>query len=775
MKPLLFLLWETGLALSLLSSTAQAQGAVFLPEFALSPQGSFLEDATEDQYLTYRYEDQASRMTRSDEDGDSGWDAWGTWSDCSRTCGGGASYSLRRCLNGGNCEGKNIRYRTCSNLDCPIEAGDFRTQQCSAHNDIRYQGVAYEWVPVPYDPSAPCALRCQARGLSLTVELAPKVLDGTRCRADALDMCISGVCQEVGCDRQLGSGTREDSCGVCAGDGSTCRLVRGQALPHISPEEPVKTVLEVPMGSRSLRVSAKGPDLIIIEAQSLQGLREEHSLVSPGSYLIGNTTVDYQRGTDRQTLRTQGPLKADFFIKVKYAAPRDTVIQFLFYKPIRYQWRETEFFPCSVTCGGGYQLNSAECTDIRSSQVLPEHHCNSYPENTKPTPKLKECNMDPCPESDGFKEVMPYDHFQPLPRWEQGPWTECSVSCGESAGLQERSVVCVEDDAHGQITQVDEWKCTHSPRPITQQSCNSFTCPQWVAMEWSQCTVTCGRGLRYRVVLCIDHRGQHTGGCKAPLKPHIKEDCLVPVACHKPRESVPVEAKLPWLKQAQELEEQRTATEEPTFIPGPWSPCSATCGPGVQTRELKCRVLLSFTQTEVDLPEDECGNNRPQLERPCDLGHCTVGPGFSPGLPDPPGPGLHTRGAEPHHWDYRGFTTCSASCAAGRQTAEVRCVSRERGEEVSESLCDPFSRPPAMARVCNPEPCPPRSASNTSHYPLPPGLARPVFTFHSVSDQRQTLSDSDCRLCLTYIIVYPGVSVCVGSCALCMCAFIQVC
>nr|XP_029503622.1 ADAMTS-like protein 3 [Oncorhynchus nerka] len=92
------------------------------------------------------------------------------------------------------------------------------------------------------------------------------------------------------------------------------------------------------------------------------------------------------------------------------------MVQFLFYQPIRYQWRETDFFPCSVTCGGGYQLNSAECTDIRSSQVLPEHHCNSYPENTKPTPKLKECNMDLCPESDGFIEVMPYDHFQPLPR-----------------------------------------------------------------------------------------------------------------------------------------------------------------------------------------------------------------------------------------------------------------------------------------------------------------------------------------------------------------------
>uniref|UniRef100_A0A3B4GUV9 ADAMTS-like 3 n=1 Tax=Pundamilia nyererei TaxID=303518 RepID=A0A3B4GUV9_9CICH len=135
------------------------------------------------------------RMTRSDEDREIGWDAWGAWSDCSRTCGGGASYSLRRCLNGGSCEGKNIRYRTCSNTDCPAESGDFRAQQCSAHNDIKYQGVTYEWVPAPYDPTAPCALRCQAKGRSLTVELAPKVLDGTRCRADAFDMCISGVCQ----------------------------------------------------------------------------------------------------------------------------------------------------------------------------------------------------------------------------------------------------------------------------------------------------------------------------------------------------------------------------------------------------------------------------------------------------------------------------------------------------------------------------------------------------------------------------------------------------
>ncbi|KAM9408330.1 ADAMTS-like protein 3, partial [Pholidichthys leucotaenia] len=715
------------------------QSAVFLPEFALSPQGSFMEDTTEDQFLTYRYDDQVSRTTRSDGNRDFGWDAWGPWSDCSRTCGGGASYSLRRCLIGGNCEGKNIRYRTCSNKDCPPESGDFRAQQCSAHNDIRYQGVTYEWVPAPYDPTAPCALQCQARGRGVTVELAPKVLDGTRCRADGFDMCINGACQEVGCDRQLSSSAREDNCGVCSGDGSTCRLVRGQVLPHLTPEQPVRMVVEVPAGSRFLRLNAKGPNVIIIEAVSLQERKEETTLLSTGSYLIGDTSVDFQRTTDRQTLRTHGPLRADYNIKMKYSGSRDSVVQFLFYKPIRFQWRETDFFPCSVSCGGGYQLNSAECIDIRSNQTLPDHHCSSFPENTKPTPKLRECNMEPCLESDGFKEVMPYDHFQPLPRWEQGPWTRCSVSCGDGGGWQERSVVCVEEDVHGQFGQVDEWKCSHSAPPASRKTCNAFACPQWVAMDWSQCTVTCGRGLRYRVVLCIDHRGQHVGGCKAPLKPHVKEDCLVPVACHKPRESVPVEAKAPWFKQAQELEEHRAATENPTFVPGPWSPCSVTCGPGRQKREVRCQVLLAFTQTEVDLPEEECGGgNRPQPERPCNMGPCSRGTG-----PQDHG-GLHVQSEETYSWDYRGFTACSASCAAGKQTATVRCVNRWHGDEVDDDLCDSSSRPSAMIRICNPEPCPPRweaTAWTSCSASCGVGIqTRSVFCMRLLSTERRDVS-----------------------------------
>lgn len=37
---------------------------------------------------------------------------------------------------------------------------------------------------------------------------------------------------------------------------------------------------------------------------------------SSGSHALGNNTVEYQRGAERQTLRCYGPLSTDFTIKV---------------------------------------------------------------------------------------------------------------------------------------------------------------------------------------------------------------------------------------------------------------------------------------------------------------------------------------------------------------------------------------------------------------------------------------------------------------------------
>lgn len=156
---------------------------------------------------------------------------------------------------------------------------------------MRFQGRYHEWLPVYNDPENPCALKCRAKDSGLVLELAPKVLDGTRCYTESLDMCISGACQVgeaptssrqnlaqfslwrterdprlsgatvsvwfqiVGCDHELGSAAKEDNCGVCGGYGATCRLVRGHyRSQHDSgrskkPGSGSRTGAPVPVGS----------------------------------------------------------------------------------------------------------------------------------------------------------------------------------------------------------------------------------------------------------------------------------------------------------------------------------------------------------------------------------------------------------------------------------------------------------------------------------------------------------------------------------------------
>ncbi|XP_070650592.1 ADAMTS-like protein 1 isoform X1 [Bos indicus] len=728
----------------------QSQGAVFLREFTLIRRESLHEDFLSDLLNSHKTEDPSSRTARSEEDRDGLWDAWGPWSECSRTCGGGASYSLRRCLSSKSCEGRNIRYRTCSNVDCPPEAGDFRAQQCSAHNDVKYHGQFYEWLPVSNDPDNPCSLKCQAKGTALVVELAPKVLDGTRCYTESLDMCISGLCQIVGCDHQLGSTIKEDNCGVCNGDGSTCRLVRGQYKSQLTATKLDNTVVGIPYGSRHIRLVLKGPDHLYLETKTLQGAKGENSLSSTGIFLVDNSSVDFQKFPDKEILRMAGPLTADFIVKIRSSGPENSTVQFIFYQPIIHRWRETDFFPCSATCGGGYQLTSAECYDLRSNRVVADQYCHYYPENIKPKPKLQECNLDPCPASDGYKQIMPYDIYHPLPRWEATPWTACSSSCG--GGIQSRAVSCVEEDIQGHVSSAEEWKCMYTPKMPTVQPCNIFDCPKWLAQEWSPCTVTCGQGLRYRVVLCIDHREVHTGGCSPKTKPHIKEECVIPTPCYKPKEKLPVEAKLPWYKQAQEFEEGAAVSEEPSFIPEAWSACTVTCGVGTQVRIVRCQVLLSFSQSVADLPIDECEGPKPASQRPCYAGPCHgETPEFNLEETDGLLGGLQDFD-QLYDWEYEGFTKCSESCGGGVQEAVVSCLNKQTREPVDENLCVTSRRPPQLLKSCSLDPCPARwEIGKWSPCSLTCGVGlqtRDVFCSHLLSreiNETVILADELCR------------------------------
>ncbi|KAK2118393.1 A disintegrin and metalloproteinase with thrombospondin motifs 2 [Saguinus oedipus] len=82
-----------------------------------------------------------------------------------------------------------------------------------------------------------------------------------------------------------------------------------------------------------------------------------------------------------------------------------------------------------------------------------------------------------------------------------GEWEPCSQSCGRT-GMQVRSVRCVQP-LHDNITRSVHTKHCNDARPESRRACNRELCPgRWRAGPWSQCSVTCGNGTQERPVLC---------------------------------------------------------------------------------------------------------------------------------------------------------------------------------------------------------------------------------------------------------------------------------
>lgn len=162
-------------------------------------------------------------------DGD--WSAWSQWSMCSRTCGTGVRFRQRKCDNpppgpgGKNCRGASVEHTVCENLPCPKGVPSFRDQQCQAHD--RYTNKKKSLLTAVIMDDKPCELFCSPLGKDSPVLVTDRVLDGTPCGPYETDLCVHGKCQKIGCDGIIGSAAKEDRCGICSGDGKTCKVVKG--------------------------------------------------------------------------------------------------------------------------------------------------------------------------------------------------------------------------------------------------------------------------------------------------------------------------------------------------------------------------------------------------------------------------------------------------------------------------------------------------------------------------------------------------------------------
>uniref|UniRef100_A0A668AZS1 ADAM metallopeptidase with thrombospondin type 1 motif 18 n=1 Tax=Myripristis murdjan TaxID=586833 RepID=A0A668AZS1_9TELE len=486
------------------------------------------------------------------------WSGWSQWSDCSRTCGGGVMYRERSCTsprpqnNGKFCPGSSRLNQLCNTRPCPPGAVDFRAQQCAEYNSKPFRGWYYKWKPyTKVDDEDICKLYCIAEDFDFFFAMSSKVKDGTSCSDQKGDVCIEGVCEAVGCDQVLSSKAALDACGVCKGDNSTCKFFKGQyTLQHRANE--YYSMVTVPVGARSIRVQEMEVSTSYLAVRSLKRkyyLTGDWTVDWPGKFHFGGTVFDYQRSFNKpESLYAAGPTNETLVFEILLQGKNPGVVwEYTLPRTERkpdYSWGVVRS-DCSAPCAGGE--TACVCAICLQDQKLQVNSSMCNPQ-TRPALGSHLCNTQPCPAY-----------------WATGDWGPCSRSCG--GGQQSRTLRCLR-----KVTYQREEVVAHSLCPVISpaqlQPCHTQACPpEWSTGSWSQCSKTCGRGLRKRSVFC---RSTDPGAkavvvpdsmCRQHHRPKAQETCVL--------RRCPKNEKLQW-------------------ISTPWGECSRSCGSGVQKRELRC-------------------------------------------------------------------------------------------------------------------------------------------------------------------------------------------
>nr|XP_060611911.1 A disintegrin and metalloproteinase with thrombospondin motifs 17 [Anolis sagrei ordinatus] len=532
-------------------------------------------------------------------DGD--WNMWSQWSMCSRTCGTGARFRQRKCDNpppgpgGKNCHGASVEHTVCENPPCPKGTPTFRDQQCQSHD--RFTKKKSLWTAVIVDEK-PCELHCFPFGKESPVLVSDRVVDGTPCGPYEMDLCVHGKCQKIGCDGIIGSAAREDRCGICNGDGKTCKVVRGdfnhtKGMVSNSQCKKVSTCVMakakavpkcfscyieaavIPAGARRIRVMEDKPahSFLALKDSSKKSINSDWKIELPGEFQIAGTTIRYVRRGLWEKISAKGPTKIPLHLMVLLFHDQNYGIHYEYTIPVNYSaeirnepdlqqeslyiWTHSGWEGCSVQCGGGERKTIVSCTQIvnKSMMLVNDSACQRV---TRPEPQIRRCNVHPCQS-----------------RWVAGQWSPCSATCAK--GTQRREVTCVYQLQNGTYVNTRDLYCL-APKPTAFQSCEGRDCVSiWEASEWSKCSSSCGRGKQKRTVTCTNSQGK----CDAATRPREEEECEDHTGCYE-------------------------------WKTGDWSKCSSTCGKGLQSRVVQCMHKVTGRH----------GNECPTLSKPAAYRQC---------------------------------------------------------------------------------------------------------------------------------------------------------
>ncbi|XP_077458454.1 A disintegrin and metalloproteinase with thrombospondin motifs 9 [Stigmatopora argus] len=367
------------------------------------------------------------------------------------------------------------------------------------------------------------------------------------------------------------------------------------------------------------------------------------------------------------------------------------------------QWKVLEWTVCSVTCGQGKTTRQVVCVNF-SEQEVSASECDP---DDRPTTE-QDCAMSQCPThsrdsrpfpsspNSSARNIIPQSQSH---QWRTGPWGACSSTC--AGGFQRRVVVCQDENGYPANS------CEDRSRPSEQRSCESGPCPQWIYGNWGECTKPCGGGIKTRLVVCQRPNGERFNdlSCEIHDKPPDREQCNI-----QPCPSSPHWSTDPWSscsascgrgfksrnvrclsslgrsiedENCQHLNPKPSKQRRcrggrcPKWKTGRWEECSASCGDGVQRREVICQVGNWRRVLQTDCPE----RSRPASSQSCRLAECPL----------------------QYRWKEGDWQACSKSCGLGHRSRDLQCIDHLK-QEVHEMYCANQIRPPDI-ESCNVQAC----------------------------------------------------------------------
>ncbi|MEE6488349.1 hypothetical protein FKM82_015209 [Ascaphus truei] len=493
---------------------------------------------------------------------DGGWSSWSRFGTCSRTCGGGVRSRSRQCNNpppaygGRECHGATYEYQICNSEECRGPFEDFHAQQCSQRNSYyTHQNAKHTWLPYEHhDDAQKCELICQSKETGDVVFMNQVVHDGTRCSyKDHYSVCARGDCVHIGCDKEISSLKEDDKCGVCGGDNSHCRTVKGTLIKSPKQSAGVLKMFEIPAGARHIHIEETEPSTnnLAIKNQVSGNfiLNVKGKETKSKTFIELGLEWEYIIEDGKESVKTCGPLHESVVILVvpqeeegksslmyKYIIHEDLLPMIgnnnvLLEEMDSYEWALKSWSQCSKACGGGIQYTKYGCRRKGDNRMVHRNFCDN---SKKPKPIRRRCNLQECS----------------LPGWVAEEWGSCSKTCGK-LGVHTRLVQCIQHLQNGTNRTVHTKYCP-AERPETRRPCNRSPCPaQWRTGAWSQCSSSCSEGIQQRQVVC-KASDNVIGQCDGE-KPETIQVCKMAACPGKSpgltphaENSDPITPKVPW-------------------------------------------------------------------------------------------------------------------------------------------------------------------------------------------------------------------------------------